>query len=177
MTDGLTMNFGGVDLKKSEVASTKTKIVKDKDGKDAKLFMVDFKNGVKVAYKQSPKVFGTNPSIFSSKNDIGNPTTTTVNFVEGLELKGTATDMNDITVNGGSVNGIDISDNGGGDTVKVTYADADKSGAESGSVSPKILSRGVILTDKQDQTLIKNTNDKDYSQGGSIFGTHRVDSK
>ena len=171
MTKGLTMNFGGVKLQKSEVASTKTKTVKDYYGKAVKLFMVDFKNGVKIAYKQSTN----NASIFSGKNNTWNSTNTNINFVEGLELKGT-NNRDDITVRGGSINGIDVSKDGGGDTVKVTLADSDKSGVSSGNVSPNILGGGTIWTDKQDETQIRNYGDKNYShKGSSLNGVYRND--
>ena len=172
MTKGLTMNFGGVKLQKSEVASTKTKTVKDYYGKAVKLFMVNFKNGVKVAYKQS----ANNASIFSGKNNTWNSTNTNINFVEGLELKGT-NNRDDITVRGGSISGIDVSRDGGGDTVKVTLADSDNSGVSSDDVSPNILCGGMIWTDKQDETQIRNFGDKNYSRKGSYSngGVHRND--
>ena len=172
MTKGLTMNFGGVKLQKSEVASTKTKTVKDYYGKAVKLFMVNFKNGVKVAYQQS----ANNASIFSGKNNTWNSTNTNINFVEGLELKGT-NNRDDITVRGGSISGIDVSRDGGGDTVKVTLADSDESGVASDYVSSSILGGGTIWTDKQDETQIRNFGDKNYSRKGSYSngGVHRND--
>ena len=158
MTKGLTMNFGGVKLKKSEVASTKTKTVKDYYGKAVNLFMVDFKNGVKVAYKQSSNKFGVTPSIYARNDNNVDKSITNANFVEGLELKGSKK-MNDITISGGSVAGIDVA-NGGYDVVSVRSADNDNSGVASGTVSTKILSGGTVWTDKIDETHILNSGDK-----------------
>ena len=74
----------------------------------------------------------------------------------------------------GSINGIDVSKDGGGDTVKVTLADSDKSGVSSGNVSPNILGGGTIWTDKQDETQIRNYGDKNYShKGSSLNGVYR----
>lgn len=161
MPNNSSINFGGVQLQKAEVARMKTKVAKDHYGKSYKLFMVDFKSGVKVAYKQSPK----GSSLFSHKDsETWDSIKTQSNFVKGLEVVGSKK-MDNIIVRGGTVNGIDVVDGAGGDSVTVTRAEADN-GPESG-IGSRFLVGGSILTDKNDETRIKNFGSQDYTEKGS----------
>ncbi len=172
------MVFGGVKLDRSEVAKTSTKLVENpKTYKQETVFCVQFKNGVKAAYRKSDN---NAASIYSSRTyQMVDDTKTTTRFVEGLELKGNSKGQNTINVIGGSIVGVDVADNGGGDDVTVDRAEV--SNSRSSGFIPKLLSGGNVLTDKNDNTQIKNFGDSDYTRKGTIItkykepGVRRID--
>ena len=163
------ISFGGVTLKKSEVAGTKTEIVRDRYGKTAKKYIVNFKNGVKVAYTESPK----GSTIFSQRTKPTDYAETTANYVNDLEMIGSKQFQNHVNIHGGSVNGIDVADNAY-DSVTVNRAEASHSTPSSIS-SKSILSGGTIWKDKGDDTQIRNWGDGEYTTKGNAFKIHSIE--
>jgi len=173
MGDENFMIYGGVRLNKSEVSQTKTKTLQDASGKKEKVYIVNFKNGVKAAYRGAAPNTTFTPSITSnlSKTDYAQ---TDVYGVMGLELSGSKNKADRIEITNGSIIGVDVSHDGGGDSVKVhgSKADTRTTSFETGSY----MAQGGIYTDKGDDTQIRQANRAEYTEKGTFVneGIHRV---
>lgn len=152
---------GGVRLQKTEVAKTYTKTFKDENYQNKTAYVVEFKNGIKVAYGQSPT-----GAFINTRNESWGDTETNTFHVMGLELKGTKY-SDSIKVNGGSLMGIDV-EGDHCDYVEVKGASAD-TGVARDIVSKNFLTRGCIVTDKCDNTKITNVWDSDWSRNGEVM--------
>lgn len=111
-------SFGGVRLKKSEVASTSTRMGESFDATKGKVknYIVSFKNGTKIAYTYtSDKRASINSPAKNRQTD--------VMFVKNVELKGSSKGPDEIIVVGGSVRQIDVAGDGGGDRVYLRGAE------------------------------------------------------
>ncbi len=155
------IKFGGVTLDKTEVASMKTKTCENVYGQKEEIFFVDFKSGVKVAYRKSD-----NASVFSSQSLGSNKSH--INNVTGLELIGSDY-MDDVTINGGSVSGVDLRDDGHDDIV-VKDAKVYKTNIHGLTQEDKLPPiNGEIAVDKGDNTEIKNLSKTEFSKDGDMF--------
>lgn len=169
-----TIMFGGVKLSKSEVAKTQVKNVEDPlTGKSRKVFIVDFKSGVKAAYSGAENFPGI-PSYLSSNINEADRAKTEAFGILGLQITGNSLKQDDIEITKGTLIGVDIAD-GGHDDVIVH-------GAKQSKEYPYLLnskgldpSLGNIKADRSDYVSIRQHNEQKYSVNtqGSIWGISR----
>ena len=175
MTNDFT--FGGVRLKKSEVATYKTSTVATNQyGGTEKVYVVEFKNGIKATYRGAQNN-STMPAYISSKKDVTAWTNTEVWGVMGLELKGTNTkDKMDITE--GSIIGIDVSGDNYSDDITINRSKVDK---RNPSLEFYSGSKGRINVDRHDNTEILQFGDSgknSYTKDGIPYhGIYRAENK
>ena len=169
--------FGGVKLNKSEVNSTETKIVKDKHGNEETVYIVNFKNGVKASYRGGENSPSSNSYISATTNDSDAFAHTNVYDVFGLELHGNSNSGDKISIVGGSIVGVDVSNDDKTDVVNITGTDVHESSY--GVLSNPPVYDGQVLVNKQDKTSIlqageTQATEKGYAIGPNGLGIHRI---
>lgn len=167
-----TITFGGVRLNKTEVAKTGVKNVENPlTGDSRKVFVVEFKSGVKAAYSGSEKMQGF-PSFLSSKINPSDIAKTEALGILGLEITGNTQKQDEIEVTNGTLIGIDIADSGH-DSVQVHGAKQSKEYPSSSNNQGLPPSSGEIKADKGDNVSIRQSGEAQYSTEGSIWGVRR----
>lgn len=176
MSDFIT--FGGVKLEKNQVAKTSKRTLSNEYGKSETYYIVEFKNGQKAAYTESKNgsISASNDPAFAKTNIYG---------VMGLELIGTKNNMDEINITNSNIKYVDVSGDGGGDSVKVTNSTVHASMKDYDFVGNALSNLGVhgeIITDKNDNTEIKHAFETEYTREGQMFihdakrwGVHRFD--
>ena len=154
--------FGWVKLDSTQVTKRTQKTLNNKYGKSEKYYIVEFKNGQKVSYTQS--------NGYISAHENAAYSTTDINGVMGLELIGSK-NIDKINITNSEIKYVDVSGDGGGDDVKVTDCIADNSNESNfdGNVFDRFGSHGEIITDKDDNTKIKNRSEDGYTKDGKMM--------
>ena len=96
------IDFGGVQLKANEIKNKEVKTVTRRDGKEEQVYIVNFKNGVNVAYRGAETTPAGFPPYILSSNIGGAPfQNTNIYAVMGLELQGSKKYEDAISIVGG----------------------------------------------------------------------------
>lgn len=162
------ITYGGVKLEKNSIAKMNTSVTKDYYEREYKFFNVEFKNGIKIAYPQQEH---PGSSVMTSQESWGD-TKTNIYCVMGLELKGTK-QRDDIKVKGGEIQSIDISGDGGGDSVEVERVTGPEVLGESyKSDLNGIWGNGEIVVDSNDNTTIQNFGSDQATKEGKFGWLH-----
>ena len=160
MADPTKITFGGVQLNKNEVARKTTKELTTFSGTKKEIYyIVEFKNGTKVSYRES------NGGQISSTNDKKSYHETNIYNVMGLELVGSK-DMDDITVDNSTVRWIDISEDKYGDCLSINKS---KIANERISVLPQ---ETLHHSERRPGAIMKNDKDSvdfDNRRSSNIF--------
>lgn len=172
------ITFGGVNLKKSEVKSMETKIIKDKHGNEEKVYIVNFNNGVKASYRGGENTSYSNSYISSPNINDAKFSNTNVYSVFGLELQGSANHQDQISIVGGSIVGVDVSNDDNADSVNITCAGVHEDSY--GVFTEPPVFEGQVRVSKEDKTRIVQEGETTVTKDGSPlrpngFGVHRVE--
>lgn len=136
--------FGGVMVNPEEIKSKK--VLVDDSGNTK--YIIEFKNGVKAAYMNTENYKASLTSIFAGETNY-----VTSNNVTGLEIEG-SNKKDIITITGGSVANIDVSNDKSSDTVAVTISEGKLSQL---ALTPRKTGFGDIETTKQDEVILRST--------------------
>lgn len=143
-----TFTFGGVSLDANEVKSKQVLGMKDGDTR----YIVDFKNGTKVAYKKSDK--GT-ISAFQIKNEGDVENNLLIDNVNGLEVVGSK-NKDDININNSTIIDVTVDNDHKHDHVGIRNS--------KGNLARRVLEpsyekvgSGDVRADAQDTVSVKNS--------------------
>ncbi len=172
------ITFGGVQLRTDDVKNQEVKTITHRDGKEERVYVVNFKNGVNVAYRGAEKTPAGFPAYISSSN-IGGAgfQNTNVYAVLGLELQGSKKYADNISIVGGSLIGVDVSNDDKSDDVRIRQVAVEPQ--MQGVLGDGSLYEGQVRVSEDDKTEIQQVNEYKITENGSPFsknglGVHRV---
>ena len=163
--------YGGVKLTQKVISRLNTTVVKDYHGRECKIFNVEFKNGIKIAYPQQEH---TGSFVETSQATYGD-TKTNIYGVMGLELKGSK-NRDTINVDTSEIKSIDISGDGY-DEVNVKKVNGPRVDDMTPSSLNGLYNSGEIIVDSVDNTMIKNYGSEMSTRDGIKSSLHLGDGK